>query len=103
LQEFNSNRRQEKHKPETLVDLDSLAGAASEGHPRYWWVKEIDDPALARRLKALPEADFELLTLYVFDGFGQAEIAGKLGVSQAAVSKKLTRLKNFLKFFDSGL
>ncbi|MCL2298770.1 MAG: ECF-type sigma factor [Firmicutes bacterium] len=51
----------------------------------------------------MPEADLELLTLVAFDGFGQAEIAAKLGVSQAAVSKKLARLKSFLNFFGKRL
>ena len=99
LREFNSDRRHEEHRPENLEDYVPLATTEIEGHSRLWWVEEINDPVLARQLKSLSEADLKLLTLSVFDGFGQAEIAGQLGVSQAAVSKKLARLKKFLKFF----
>jgi len=95
LQEFNSDRRYEEHKPERMVNCEPLVSPEDGAHSRLWWVEEINDPILATRLKSLSEADLELLTLYAFDEFGQAEIAGKLGISQAAVSKKLARLKKF--------
>ena len=100
---FNCDRRHGEHAPEMPVNLDSLIAPNDGKHPRLWWVEEIDDPILTERLKALCEMDLELLTLFAFDGYGQAEIAVKLGVSQAAISKKLTRLKNFLNFSGFGL
>jgi RNA polymerase sigma factor (sigma-70 family) len=103
LQEFNSDRRYEEHDLVRLDDCEPLVAQEDGCHSRLWWVEEIDNAALAKRLKSLSEADLELLTLYAFDEFGQAEIAGKLGISQAAVSKKLARLKKFLNIFASGL
>jgi hypothetical protein len=53
---------------------------------------------LAAALKAWSEADLEILTLHFADGFSQTEIAGQLGVSKQAVSKKICSLKNFFDF-----
>ena len=94
---FKDERRHLEHRQNVSEDFDSLPGPPLEVRPRLWWVEEIDDPALVKQLKALPEADLELLTLYAIEGFGQVEIAEKLGISQAAISKKLTRLKIFLR------
>ena len=42
---------------------------------RYWWIEEIDDPALAAELKKLPAESIEMLTLYAIEGFTHEEIA----------------------------
>ena len=94
---FNRERRHWEHTRELPEDFRSLADPADEAHPRLWWVEEIGDPVLAKRLKALSETDLELLTLYAMDGYTQPEIARKQGTTQQAISKKLARLKNFLK------
>jgi len=99
LREFNSDRRHEEHKPERL-ESEPPAAPEDGGHSRLWWVEEISDPLLARRLKALPEADLELLTLYAFEGYSQPEIAEKLGVNQSTISRRLGKLKSFLKIFE---
>ena len=72
-------------------------------------VKIIDkDPLRCEQLSdALPKAqivlgdgsDRELLTLYVFEGYTVTEIARMQGVSQPVISKKLNRLKKYLKNF----
>ena len=103
LQEFNDDRRHEEHNPIRLDVCEPLVAPEGGGHSRLWWVEEISNPALVGRLKSLSEADLELLTLFVFDGFGQVEIAQRLGVSQVAVSKKITRLKIFLNIFERRL
>ena len=103
LQEFNDDRRHEERNPLRLDDCEPLVAPEGGDHSRLWWVEEIGNPALVGRLKSLSEADLELLTLFVFDGFGQVEIAQRLGVSQVAVSKKITRLKIFLNIFERRL
>lgn len=67
---------------------------------RHGWVEEIDDPKLAKKLKKLSHDDLELLTLFAFDGYSQNEIAAFCSVSQQAISKKINRIKKYLK---SGL
>ena len=64
---------------------------------RYDWIESIDNPVLANRLAELSDDYKELLTLFVFDGYTQTEIAALRGCSQVAVSKKINRIKLFLK------
>ena len=97
LADFNRERRHQEHTRELPEDFGSPTDFADEAHPRLWWVEEVGDPALAARLKALSEADLELLTLYAMDGYTQPEIARQQGTTQQAISKKLARLKIFLK------
>lgn len=78
-----------------LRELSTNIGSLSE-LSRYGWVDEIDDPRLAARLKKLPPDDLELLTLLVFDGYSQNEIAAVRYVTQQAISKKINRIKKYL-------
>ena len=64
---------------------------------RFGWIEEIENISLARKLKELPQSDLELITMMAFDGLSQVEIAEKLGVSHQSISKKLQRIKKFLK------
>lgn len=63
----------------------------------YDWIETIDNPVLADKLSTLSDDDKELLTLLVFNEYAQAEIAEIQKRSQQAVSKKLKRIKIFLK------
>lgn len=64
---------------------------------RYGWVEEIDDEQLTKKLKKLSEDDLDLLTLIVFDGYTQTEVAKKYGIAQKNICKKIKRIKVFLK------
>lgn len=68
----------------------------SEAHSRFWWIEELDDAELLKRVKSLSEDDLELLTLYVFDGYNQTALAALFNVSQQCISK---RIKKFEKIF----
>jgi DNA-directed RNA polymerase specialized sigma subunit len=63
---------------------------------RYDWVEDIDTPELARRLKALPMTTLELLTQLLADGMSRAEASRKMGVSRAAVTQRINRVKKAL-------
>lgn len=67
---------------------------------RHDWVEDIDTPELARRLKTLPAKDLELLTRMVKDNARRADLSRELGVSRAAVTKRLGRIKKVLR--DDG-
>ena len=54
-------------------------------------------------LKALSDDDLELLTLIVFDGRNQSEVAREWRRSEAAISKRMKRLRKSLeKLFSEG-
>lgn len=118
---FNSDRRYGEHRQDTALQqfsddgdfadesnsallgkfMDSLAVMPQEvdDSRRYGWLDEIDSPELYAALCKLSSEDIELLTLYAFDGYGVTEIAVMQGVAQPTISKKLIRIKKFLKKF----
>jgi DNA-directed RNA polymerase specialized sigma24 family protein len=63
---------------------------------RYWWIEEIDNPQLAKRIKMLTKDDLELITQSVIDGYSQTELAAIYGIAQKNISKKLKRIKKFI-------
>ena len=82
---------------EKFADALSVSDDGSAEHIRFWWIDEIDTPGLAKKLKALSDDDKELLTLYAFDGYNQADTAKRLGISQRAVSKRLQVIAGKIK------
>ena len=64
---------------------------------RYWWFEEIDNPDLVRNIKSLSTEQLELLTFVVIDGYGQAEIAELMRVSQSAISQRIATIRKILK------
>lgn len=58
---------------------------------RYWWVDELE--RLYQAAMSLTDDEKELVTLYVFDGYTQKEIADKLHCSQVAIFKRLNKIK----------
>ena len=71
----------------------------TDSERRDGWLDEIGSEKLSAALRQLSAEDIELLTLHVFDSYGVMEIAAMQGVAHATVSKKLKRIKNFLKNF----
>ena len=66
---------------------------------RYGWLDEIESEELSVAIQKLSDEDIELLTLYVFDGYSTTEIAALQGIAHQNVSKKIRRIKKFLKLF----
>ena len=66
------------------------------GKSRFWWIDEIDDAGLAEKLKTLTHEEIELITLYAYERFTQAEIGKMLGLSQMAVSKRIGKVREKL-------
>ena len=63
---------------------------------RYWWIEEIEDAELSKRIKLLNIEDIELITLYAFDGYTQDEIAIRFSCTKQNIQKKFCRIKIFL-------
>ena len=86
LEAFNSRRRFCEHTqqfpelPENIDEEDgfspifdkfidelSVGMNTSDFQDRYWWIEEIENELLAKKLKTLPIDDVELITQYVFE------------------------------------
>lgn len=63
----------------------------------YFWLEEISDPTLHRRLCALKKKDLELLTLHAILGYSNTEIAKSQGLHPSVISRKIKRIKKILK------
>lgn len=64
---------------------------------RYDWIEKLENENLARRIKSMNNADIELLTMFIVDRKTHAEIAKILGVDRSVVTRRIGRIKNFLK------
>lgn len=65
----------------------------------YGWIEEIEDENLAKAIKSLTKADLKILTLLFCDGYSQRELAQMKNIKEAAISRKIGRLKKILKKF----
>ena len=100
LAQFNRDRAYESRRYPLETACGSCYIQAPEADTgRYSWIDEVSDQQLAERLLELSERDIELLTLIVRDGCGVNEIAELYGVAHSTISRKITRIKKFLKNF----
>ena len=117
LEAFNSTRRFFEHNQQIpdngfvtddeglcplndkFLEIMSVTIEQSDAKSRYWWTEEIDNPELAKQIKALGKKDIELITLHVFENFTQEEISKEFGISQRAVGKRIEKLRKFFKYF----
>lgn len=96
--EFDPTEDAEDKSPLLNLFSDVLTTSidGSEAHSRFWWIEELNDPELSARVKLLPQSELEVLTMYVFEDFNQAELAEVFQISQQNISKRIKRIKNFL-------
>lgn len=87
---------QQKKRYEKAV---SVVDTYRETANRFAWIGEIEDERLLAALETLDPKDLELLTLYVYEGYTVTEISNLLHCSQPTISRKIKRIKNFLKKF----
>ena len=115
LQWFNSERRYIRHQAdlpeETTVDdlayLDAeplvekiLPSSGSLNVPpadRRWWINEIEDEELLRKLMALSDSDIELLTAIVMEGKTQREFALLKRTSQQSISRQFQQIRKIFE------
>ena len=64
---------------------------------RYDWIEKLESENLARKIKSMSKADIELLTMYIEKKKTHAEIAKILGVDRTVITRRIGRIKNFLK------
>lgn len=91
------------HMSELPIDSSTVQMYKDEGLPledslpgRFDWVETIENRILHQKLKKLSPNNLELLTLFAIDGFSQPQIARLLGYSQSKISRKMSKIKEFL-------
>lgn len=115
LEQFNSDRRYREHTQAIIPDnfddnenddeklsifdkfKDTLTTSieTSGDKLRYWWVDEIEDSELFRKIKSMSAENTEFITLYVFDGYTQEEIAHLNHVQNRIFKRNFAELKIF--------
>ena len=119
LEQFNSERRYREHTQAFIPDAfdededddeklsifekfkDVLTTSIEDlgNKSRYWWVEEIDDSDMVKKIKSLSEKDLEILTLMVIDNLKHEDIAEIMGVTVRTIERKKARFKNLFKKF----
>jgi hypothetical protein len=112
---FNSERRYIRHQADLPDDMTVCNFPCSDAEPhvekilpssgplnvspsdRRWWIDEIEDEELLRKLMTLSDADIELLTALVFEGKTQSEFAWAKGTNQKSVSRQLSQISKILR------
>ena len=114
---FNANRSYQNHTQEIAApsfeqseesysplmnkyqEAISVTDHYCETNSRFAWVGKIEDEQLLSALESLSELDLKILTLYVYVGYTESEIAGELGGSKVAIHKRIEKITKFLKNF----
>ena len=77
----------------------SVTDHCCETNSRFAWIGKIEDEQLLSALESLSELDLKILTLYVYVGYTESEIAGELGGSKIAIHKRIEKITKLLKNF----
>ena len=119
LEQFKSERRHRMHTQQfTSSDFDEGEADDSEStlfdkffdeltctietsgdKSRYWWIEEIEDEMLARKVRSMASEEIEMITLLVFEGYTQIEASQKMGIPYRTFKFKFRNIKNFLRNF----
>ena len=99
---FLSDRRWEEHRSESLDIPLTVSFSEEDFSGRYAWVETLENADLAREIKRLKRDDLELLTMIVEDQMNVVDISRMLKVNHSTVSRKLSRLKKYLKNFSEN-
>ena len=65
----------------------------------FSWIGEIENERLLAALESLSELDLKILTLYVYAGYTESEIAMTLESKRITIHKRIERMTMFLKNF----
>lgn len=66
-------------------------------HDNLLWIESIKDPGLYEIVMSLSMEHKKILTMLVFEGLSQREIAQRLGVCQNAIFKKIKIIKSIFQ------
>ena len=114
---FNANRSYRNHTQEMAapsfeqseesysplmnkyLEAVSVTDTYHETKSRFTWIGEIENERLLSALESLSELDLKILTLYVYAGCTESEIASALESKRITIHKRIERMTMFLKNF----
>ena len=114
---FNANRSYQNHTQEMAApsfeqseesysplmnkyqEAVSVTDHYRETKSRFTWIGEIENERLLAALESLSELDLKILTLYVYAGYTESEIASALESKRITIHKRIERMTMFLKNF----
>ena len=114
---FNANRSYQNHTQEMVApsfeqseesysplmnkyqEAVSVTDTYRETKSRFAWIGEIENERLLAALESLSELDLKILTLYVYAGYTESEIASALESKRITIHKRIERMTMFLKNF----
>ena len=80
-------------------EVTTVTDTYHETKSGFAWIGEIENERLLSALENLSEIDLKILTLYVYAGYTESEIAGELGGSKVAIHKRIEKITKLLKNF----
>ena len=114
---FNANRSYRNHTQEMAapsfeqseesysplmnkyLEAVSVTDTYHETKSRFTWIGEIENERLLSALESLSELDLKILTLYVYAGYTESEIASALESKRITIHKRIERMTMLLKNF----
>ena len=96
---LHNESREEMEEKQNPIYMESIRIEDTEqlGIGRNSWLDELDNKKLYKAIQKLKKEDIEILSLWAIKGYSATEIAKLKKVSQQAISKKVMRIKKFLK------
>ena len=77
----------------------SVTDTYHETKSRFTWIGEIENERLLSALESLSELDLKILTLYVYAGYTESEVASALESKRITIHKRIERMTMLLKNF----
>jgi len=77
----------------------SITDTYHETKSRFTWIGEIENERLLSALESLSELDLKILTLYVYAGYTESEVASALESKRITIHKRIERMTMLLKNF----
>lgn len=114
---FNANRSYRNHTQEMAapsfeqseesysplmnkyLEAVSVTDTYHETKSRFTWIGEMENERLLSALESLSELDLKILTLYVYAGYTESEIASALESKRITIHKRIERMTMLLKNF----
>ena len=81
-----------RHESKNPLPVETVS-EADRCDSRYWWLNEISDSKIEQLLMKLSEKELEILYLYYYKKYTQAEIGEKIGEVQGTVSKRIEKIR----------
>jgi len=91
-EDYDARESKIREKNRNVLSVELYDNVMSD----FWWLNEIEDANLYKKILALSCAERELLTLYAIEEHTIVEISRIKNVSHQTISKKISKIKKKL-------